>query len=194
MLIGYARVSTQEQENNLQIDTLKRAGCHYIYEEKKSGSSITHRPHLQEMLASLQPGDTIVVYKLDRIARSLKDLLTIVEMIEAANAEFRSMTEHIDTKTPVGRMIFQMIGAFAEFERELIRERTRVGMAAAAARGSRLGRPCRLSASDEMDVLQLWRSGEHSQRSLARHYGVHPSSIQRAISRNEVCTPLDVGI
>lgn len=134
MLIGYARVSTQEQETNAQIDALTKAGCERIYQEKRSGGNM-RRPQLEELLLSLSPGQTVVVYKLDRIARSLKDLLAIIERIEAAGAEFRSLTEHMDTKSPAGRMIFQIVGAFAEFERELIRERTRVGMQAAMKRG-----------------------------------------------------------
>lgn len=141
------------------------------------------RPELEKLLRSLRPGDIVTVYKLDRIARSLKDLLIIVERIEEAGAEFQSLTEHIDTKSPVGRMIFQIVGAFAEFERELIRERTRVGMEAAKRRGTRFGRSRGLSPDDEKEMIRLWQSGFHSKSSLSRQYGVHLSSIKRAIAR-----------
>src|SRR5690606_20534396 len=107
--------------------------CQQIYQEKRSGGNL-RRPELELLLQSLQPDDTVIVYKLDRIARSLKDLLTIIERIETAGAEFRSLTEMMDTKSPAGRMIFQIVGAFAEFERELIRERTLVGIEAARRR------------------------------------------------------------
>ncbi|MBB3013529.1 DNA invertase Pin-like site-specific DNA recombinase [Cupriavidus alkaliphilus] len=135
------------------------------------------------MLTKIGPGDTVVVYKLDRIARSLKDLLIIIERIEAAGAQFRSLTEHIDTRSPAGRMIFQIVGAFAEFERELIRERTKVGMAAAARRGVKMGRPTAMSEEDEAEAMRLWFTGQHTKSSLARRYGTHISSIKRAIKR-----------
>lgn len=189
MLIGYARVSTQEQETHLQIDALVKAGCEQIYQEKRSGGNL-RRPELEKLLQSLQPDDTVVVYKLDRIARSLKDLLTIIERIEAAGAEFRSLTEHMDTKSPAGRMIFQIVGAFAEFERELIRERTLVGMEAAKRRGVVMGRPRGMSSADEAEMLRQWRSGKVTRSALARRYNVHLSSIKRAIKRaNEKAQP-----
>ncbi len=141
------------------------------------------RPALEEMLTKIGPGDTVVVYKLDRIARSLKDLLIIIERIEAVGAEFRSLTEHIDTRSPAGRMIFQIVGAFAEFERELIRERTKVGMAAAMRRGVKMGRPTAMTPEDEAECLRLWFSGNHTRTSLAKRYSTHLSSIKRAIKR-----------
>jgi len=143
------------------------------------------RPQLEQLLLSLTPGCTVVVYKLDRIARSLKDLLTIIERIEAAGAEFRSLTEFIDTKSPTGRMIFQIVGAFAEFERELIRERTRVGMAAAMRRGTIVGRPRGLTPDEEAEAIKLWYSGKYTKSALARRYGIHISSVKRAIKRAE---------
>lgn len=113
MLIGYARVSTQEQETHLQIDALKRAGVEKIHEEKRSGGD-RKRPVLEQVLSELQPGDTLVVYKLDRIARSLSHLLEVLDRIEKSGAGFLSVTEVIDTKSPAGRMMMQIIGAFAE--------------------------------------------------------------------------------
>ena len=182
MRIGYARVSTDEQNTHAQTDALKAAGCEIIYEEKRSGGSMC-RPRLFEMLNRLQPGDVVVVYKLDRVARSLKDLLTIQERIADAGADFKSLTEIIDTTSPAGRMISQIIGAFAEFERELIRERTRSGLRAAMARGSKPGRPRALDAHQEHEAMRLWSSGQYTKTDLANRYAVHISSIKRAIRR-----------
>ena len=165
MLVGYARVSTQEQETHAQTDALREAGVGFIFSEKRSGGSASKRPALEQMLTTINQGDTVVVYKLDRIARSLKDLLLIIERIEAAGAQFRSLTEHIDTRSPAGRMIFQIVGAFAEFERELIRERTKVGMAAAARRGVKMGRPTAMSAEDEAEAMPTFVRSRISSRS-----------------------------
>lgn len=144
------------------------------------------RPSLQKLLSQLQPGDTIVVYKLDRIARSLKDLLHILDKIESIGASFKSLTEIIDTTSPAGRMIFQIIGAFAEFKRKLIRERTRAGMRAAMERGSKPGRPRGLTVDDELEAVKLWHSGEYTKTAIAKKYGIHISSVKRAIARTEI--------
>lgn len=183
MLIGYARVSTQEQETNLQIDALIRAGCTQIYQEKRSGGNL-RRPELLKLLNELKPGVTVVVYKLDRIARSLRDLLYLVERIEGAGAKFHSLTEHMDTSTPSGRMIFQIIGAFAEFERALIRERVTAGLEAAVKRGAILGRARGMTPENEREAMKLWQTGKYTKTSLAEAYGVHVSSVKRAIRRN----------
>lgn len=182
MKIGYARVSTEEQKTHAQTDALKAHGCEVVYEEKKSGGSLS-RPILFAMLKSLQPGDEVVVYKLDRIARSLKDLLSIQERIIEAGADFKSLTETMDTSSPAGRMIFQLLGAFAEFERELIRERTRVGLHAAMERGAKPGRARGLNPKQESESLAMWATGKVTKSELARRYGVHISSIKRTISR-----------
>jgi DNA invertase Pin-like site-specific DNA recombinase len=182
MLVGYARVSTEDQNTRSQTDALRAAGCEIIYEEKRSGGSMS-RPILFQLLRALQPGDTVVVYKLDRIARSLKDLLTIQERIVDAGADFKSLTEILDTGSPAGRMIFQILGAFAEFERELIRERTRMGLRAAMARGSKPGRPHAMDNAQEIEAMRLWRNGKWTKSDLARHYTVHISRIKRAIRR-----------
>jgi DNA invertase Pin-like site-specific DNA recombinase len=182
MRIGYARVSTQEQETRAQIDALKRAGVDSIHEEKRSGATL-RRPVLDKLLRNLRRGDTLVVYKLDRIARSLKHLLTIIERLQERGANFESLTEHIDTNTPAGRLMLQMLGAFAEFEREMIRERTKSGMQAAKKRGVRLGRPRSLEIDEERQVVRQWRSGRYTLTALAHQYGVHLSSIKRAVYR-----------
>jgi len=182
MRIGYARVSTQEQETRAQIDALTRAGVDLIHEEKWSGATL-RRPVLDKLLRNLKRGDTLVVYKLDRVARSLKHLLTIIERLQERGAAFESLTEHIDTNTPAGRLMLQMLGAFAEFEREMIRERTTSGMQAAKKRGVRLGRPRSLEVDEERQVVRQWRSGGYTLTALAHQYGVHLSSIKRAVYR-----------
>jgi DNA invertase Pin-like site-specific DNA recombinase len=182
MRIGYARVSTQEQETRAQLDALTKAGVELIHEEKRSGATL-RRPVLDKILRNLKRGDTLVVYKLDRIARSLKHLLSIIERLQDRGADFESLTEHIDTNTPAGRLMLQMLGAFAEFEREMIRERTKSGMQAAKKRGVRLGRPRSLEPHDERQVVAQWRTGRYTLTALAHQYGVHLSSIKRAVYR-----------
>jgi len=137
VLLGYARVSKGDEQNSvLQTKALKAAGCRRLFEEAASGGR-WDRPELHRMLDHLREGDTVVVWKLDRLSRSLKDVLHIMERIGSAGAGFRSITENIDTTTPAGRMMMQMVGAFAEFERAMIRERTSAGLAAARAEGRR---------------------------------------------------------
>lgn len=184
MLIGYSRVSTQEQETHLQDDALARAGVKKIYREKRSGGD-RNRPVLKAMLEKLGTGDTLIVFKLDRIARSLKHLLEILETIEAKGAGFRSLTEIIDTTTPAGRMMMQIIGAFAEFEKALIAERTRAGMKAAADRGVKFGRPYGIPEEMQPEMLRYWYSGKYTKTSLAKFYGVHISSVKRTIKRDQ---------
>lgn len=141
------------------------------------------RPMLFKVFRTMRRGDTVVVYKIDRIARSLKDLLVILERMESRGVEFRSLTEVIDTTSPAGRMILQIIGAFAEFERELIRERTINGLKAAAERGAILGRPRGMTAEDERECVRQFRTGHYTKTALARQYGVHISSVKRALAR-----------
>lgn len=180
MRYGYARVSTKEQETHAQLDALQRSGVDEIFEEKRSGGD-RRRPVLHALLDQLQAGDVLVVYKLDRLARSLRDLLYILDRIHLVGAEFVSLTEMIDTRSPAGRMILQILGAFAEFERELIRERTRVGMAAAMARGTVVGRP--RAIVDDQAVQQAYASGM-TRSAIARQYGCHLSSVKRALTRS----------
>ncbi len=182
MRIGYARVSTQEQETRAQIDALTKAGVDAVHEEKRSGA-LLRRPVLDKLLRNLKRGDVLVVYKLDRIARSLKHLLSIIDRLQERGAGFESLTEHIDTTSPAGRLMIQMLGAFAEFEREMIRERTKSGMQAAKKRGVRLGRPRSLETEDERRVVRQWRTGNYTLAALAHEYGVHLSSIKRAVYR-----------
>ena len=183
MRYGYARVSTDEQRTHAQTDALEAAGCDVILEEKRSGGTMA-RPLLQHMLKSLKPGDVVVVYKMDRIARSLRDLMEIQDRIHKAGADFKSLTEVIDTTRPAGRMIFQILGAFAEFERAIIRERTIVGLHAAMERGAKPGQPSKIPADALPKVVELRRKGETLTR-IAQRYDVHLSSVKRALDRAE---------
>lgn len=182
MILGYARVSSNDQDTALQLDALSRAGVGRVFQEHRPGAGV-HRPELARLLEQLRPGDLVVVYKLDRLARSLADLLHILARIEAAGGAFRSLTETIDTSTPAGRMLMQLLGAFAEFERGMIRERSIAGLRAAIERGARCGRPAALSESEGRKAAELYHSGRSTLTALARLHGVHISSIKRAIKR-----------
>lgn len=181
MLIGYARVSTREQETDLQLDALERAGVTRIFQEK--ASSVGARPELRRCLAILRPGDVFVIYKLDRVARSLPDLLSILADIKAAGALVKSLTEPLDTTTAMGAFVIQILGAVAELERGIIRERSIAGQLAARDRGFLPGRPRALSLDAEGDVVRLYQTGEHTMRSLAQLHGVSESAIKRALYR-----------
>ncbi len=141
MLIGYARVSTDEQSVDLQIDALERAGCGRIFFDSGFSGALRSRPALDEVLVELKSGDTLVTWRLDRLGRSLSHLITLVGDLEKRGIAFKSLSEAIDTSTAGGRLQFHMMGALAEFERSLISERTKAGMAAAKIRGAQLGRP-----------------------------------------------------
>lgn len=144
MKIGYARVSTQDQNLSLQLDALQAAGCVTIYQEKVT-SAQKERPELQKLMTQIRASDVVVVWKLDRLARSLKDLVSLVNEMQGKGAELQSLNDHIDTTTPQGKFTFHLFAALAEFERDIIRERTKAGLAAARARGRKGGRPKGLS-------------------------------------------------
>lgn len=181
MLIGYARVSTREQETDLQLDALQRAGVTTIFQEK--ASSVGTRPELRRCLASLRPGDVFVIYKLDRVARSLPDLLLILADIKAAGALVKSLTEPLDTTTAMGSFVIQILGAVAELERGIIRERSMAGQRAARDRGVLPGRPRALSLDSASEVVRLYSTGEFTMLGLARLYNVSDSAIKRVIYR-----------
>ena len=140
MKVGYARVSTNEQDTHLQIDALKTIGCELIYQEKQSGAK-KDRTELQQCLKSLREDDILIVWKLDRLGRSLQHLIEVVSDLEERQIGFQSLTENIDTTSPTGKLIFHIFGSLAEFERGLIRERVKAGLEAAKKRGKKLGRP-----------------------------------------------------
>lgn len=181
MKYGYARVSTEEQKTHAQTDALARYGCEVIFQEKRSGANMA-RPELKKLLDTLKQGDEVVIYKLDRIARSLRDLLAIEDRIQQSGATLHTITEYIDTRSPTGRMIFQILGAVAEFERALISERTIAGMKAAVERGSKPGRVHAIS-NDQLPELAKQFANGTTKSALARQYGCDISSIKRALVR-----------
>jgi len=182
MKIGYARVSTQAQDNKLQNAELKRDGCERIFREKSSGGR-WDRPQLHKMLDQLREGDVVTVWKLDRLSRSLKDLVTILERIDAVDAHFCSLTENINTGSAAGRMMMQMVGSFAEFEREMLRERTRAGLSAAKQQGRVGGRKPKLTVKQQKEASRWVQSGEKSAADVARLFQVHPSTISRLMAK-----------
>jgi DNA invertase Pin-like site-specific DNA recombinase len=182
MLLGYARVSKGDEQNNaLQATALRAAGCRKLFEEAASGGR-WDRPELHRMLDQLREGDTVVVWKLDRLSRSLKDVLHIMERIADAGASFRSVTENIDTTTPAGRMMMQMVGSFAEFERAMIRERTSAGLAVARAEGRVGGRRKKLDAAKRREIAESVITGRKSGAEMARLYGVSQPTVCRIVA------------
>jgi DNA invertase Pin-like site-specific DNA recombinase len=185
-LIGYARVSRgDEQSNKAQAAALKAAGCRKLFEEAASGGR-WDRPALHDMLSQLREGDVVVVWKLDRLSRSLKDLLHIMERIDAASAGFRSLTESIDTTTPAGRMMMQMVGSFAEFERAMIRERTSAGLAQARAEGRVGGRRRKLTDKQRAEIAESVMSGRKSAAEMARLFKVSQPTVSRILAERRV--------
>jgi len=183
-LIGYARVSTAEQSLQMQTDALTKAGVHrdHIHAETASGVA-TRRPALALALRDCRKGDTLVVWKLDRLGRSMLDLLNRIDALEKRGVGLRSLTDGIDTTTPAGRLMLHMLGALAQFERDLIRERSRAGLQAHIARGGRVGAPRALKPEQEVQGRQ-WRRAGISVREIARRLGVTPQTVYvRVIGR-----------
>lgn len=179
MIIGYARVSTDGQNLDAQTDALQAAGAERIFSDKISGSA-RKRPELDKLLDQLRPGDVIVVTKYDRLARSLRDLLDIVEAIKDQGAGFRSLAEDIDTTTPAGRLVFHVFASIAQFERERISERTKEGLQAARARGRVGGRPPALTTAQKTEARRM-RDDEHRSISeIARLFKVSERTVRRA--------------
>jgi DNA invertase Pin-like site-specific DNA recombinase len=184
MLIGYARVSKgDEQSNKAQARALAEAGCKRVFEEKASGGR-WERPELHRMLDQLRDGDTVVVWKLDRLSRSLKDVLHLMDRIVSAGAGFRSLTEAIDTTTAAGRMMMQMVGSFAEFERAMIRERTTAGLAQARAEGRVGGRRRKLDPKKRREIAESVLSGRKSGAEMARLYDVSEPTVSRIVAEH----------
>jgi DNA invertase Pin-like site-specific DNA recombinase len=179
-LVGYARVSTDEQTTALQLDALQAAGCVVIHEDSASGA-LRSRPGLDSALVDLRAGDTLVVWRLDRLGRSLRDLLDVSEMLRERDVALRSLTDHIDTRTAAGRMLYAVLGAVAQLERDVLRERTVAGLAAAKRRGERLGRPPALSSAQIREAKKMLDRGE-SPNHVARILRVGRSTLYRAIS------------
>ena len=184
MLIGYARVSKQEEQDTAtQVQALKKAGAERIYQEHASGGR-WDRPELHKLLEQLRDGDVLVVWKLDRLSRSLKDLLYLLEQLNGKGAGFMSITEHIDTTTPAGRMMLQMVGAFAEFEREMIRERTKAGLAVAREQGRIGGRKPKLTAQQQAELIRGVQEERYSMAEAARLFQIHPATVTRLMAQH----------
>ena len=181
-LLGYARVSTVDQELALQQDALTAAGCYRIFTDTASGS-LDSRPALSEVVDQLRPGDTLVVWRLDRLGRSIRHLIDFLAELDRRQVGFRSLTESIDTTSPGGRLVFHVFAALAEFERELIRERTNAGLAAARARGRHGGRPPRLTADQVKTARRLYDQKELTVGQIGDVLGVSRTTIYRALER-----------
>lgn len=178
MLIGYARVSTLDQDPTLQLDALEAAGCEKIFIEHMTGAK-RDRPELNAALSYLRDGDTLVVWKLDRLARSLKQLIETVETMDGQGVGFKSLTENIDTTTAGGLLVFHLFGALAQFERALIQERTTAGLAAARARGRVGGRKPKLSDADVKAARAMLRDESITAAQVAKQFGVSVGTLYR---------------
>ncbi|MCA2971852.1 MAG: recombinase family protein [Acidobacteriaceae bacterium] len=179
MKIGYARVSTDIQETDLQMDALKRAKCVRVYEEKASGAK-ADRPELMRLLDNARKGDVVVVWKLDRLARSLRQLIDTAVLLNERGVELLSLTENINTTTPTGKLTFHLFAALAEFERDILRQRVNAGLAAARRRGRVGGRPKALNESDMKKARALLRSGEYTRVQVAAELKVSRHTLWRA--------------
>jgi DNA invertase Pin-like site-specific DNA recombinase len=182
MRIGYARVSTEEQNLSLQLDALTAAGCARIYCDEGISAVARERPAFAAALTALQPGDTLVIWKMDRAFRSLLDALKVLEELERRGVNFHSLTDAIDTGTPMGRFVYQIRNAFSELERALIAERTKAGMAAARRRGVHVGRPPKLTSEQIDQVREELRTGTATRAALAARFRVSQRTLSRALS------------
>lgn len=181
MKIGYVHISKQEQNEELQIDALKKAGCDKWFLDKMTESK-AERKGLDEVLAYVRPGDIFVVWKLDRAGRSLTHLIELLKSLNERGIGFMSLTEQIDTTTPGGKLIFHMMGALAEFERDLIRERTNAGLAAARARGRRGGRPRKLKTNGKVALArQMFADQSHSIPEICVALGISRATLYRYV-------------
>ena len=183
MKIGYARVSTEEQNLDLQLDALPAAGCSTIYKDEGIGGTVKERARLSQALEALGAKDILVVWKLDRLGRSLGFLCGLLEELGKQKTGFLSLTDGIDTATNGGKLVFHLMGALAEFERDLIRERTKAGMHAARKRGKHVGRPRSLTPQQSTHAHELLDAGK-SQREVAQLFGVSPNTMGREVKRN----------
>lgn len=184
MLIGYARVSTDDQNLDLQRDALQAAGCERVFEDMVSGAR-ADRTGLAALMSMLRAGDTVVIWRLDRLGRSLKNLIELVERLEAAKVGLRSLQENIDTTSSGGKLVFHLFGALAEFERNLIRERTQAGLLAARARGRMGGRPKRLDPAKLALALKLHRERNHTVEEICKMMGISKSTLYNYLDKAE---------
>ena len=181
-LLGYARVSTADQDAALQIDALNRAGCYRVFVDTISGS-LQQRPELDKLLDQLRPWDTLVVWRLDRLGRSIRHLIDQLQVLSDRGVGFRSLQETIDTTSPGGRLVFHVFAALAEFERDLIRERTNAGLEAARARGRTGGRPSALSGDQVRAARRMYEQKDMTVAQIGEVLGVSRTTIYRALNR-----------
>ncbi|MBV0934140.1 recombinase family protein [Marinobacterium weihaiense] len=182
MIIGYVRVSTHDQHPELQLDALNQAGCEQIFQEKMTGT-LRERPELSLCLRILRKGDTLVVWLMDRLARSLRDLVEIIEDLHQREIGFRSLTESIDTTSASGKLVFHIFGALAEFEHSLILERTKAGLAAARARGRKGGHRPALSTSDVKKAAAMLSDPMMTKAEVAQHFQVSRTTLNASLKR-----------
>lgn len=183
MKIGYARVSSDDQNLSLQRDALAGAGCEKVFEDQGVSGSVERRAGLDQALAAMQSGDVLVTWRLDRLGRSLPHLIELVAGLNGRGCEFQSLTESIDTTSAGGKLVFHIMGALAEFERALIIERTKAGVAAARKRGQVLGRRRKLNEAQIAHAREAIEAGRESVASMARLLGVERSTLWRALNR-----------
>lgn len=182
MQIGYARVSSDDQNLDLQYDALKTAGCNKIFDDRVTGAH-TQRPGLQRLLETVRKGDCVIVWRLDRLGRSMKDLLDVVTKLESNGVELSSIKEKIDTTSSGGRLVFHIFAALAQFERDLIRERTFAGLTAAKMRGRTGGRPRRLDKKEQKLLLRLYADKEHSIAEICEILRISKATLYNYLER-----------
>lgn len=180
MVIGYARVSTNDQNPQLQIDALKKAGCKRIFQEHASGRNVT-RPELTACLARLGKGDTLTIWRLDRLGRSLRDLIQIVQHLDSEGIQLVSLNENINTKTATGKLVFHIFATLAEFERSLLTERTQAGLEAARARGRLGGRKRVTNTKQDAQIRALWESGKFTASEISKQFGISMPTFFRRV-------------
>jgi len=192
MIIGYARVSTTDQNLDLQLDALQKEGCEGVYSEKMSGRNLD-RPELTQCLKALRKGDTLIVWRLDRLGRSIHDLINTIQMLGERGVNCKSITEAIDTNTITGKLMFHIIASLAEFERSLIRERVNAGLAAARARGRVGGRKRKMSKSDTKKAVAMLTDPTITKVEVAAHFGVSRPTLDSALNKlgdmGDLCRP-----
>lgn len=188
-LLGYARVSTADQDAALQQDALKAAGCYRIFTDTASGS-LESRPELAKVLDQLRPGDTLVVWRLDRLGRSIRHLIDQLAVLEERGVGFRSLQENVDTTSSGGRLVFHIFASLAEFERDLIQERTNAGLAAARARGRQGGRPSLLTKEKLETARRLYAQKDMTVQKIGEVLGVSRTTVYRALQRESAAAPV----
>jgi DNA invertase Pin-like site-specific DNA recombinase len=193
MIVGYARVSTSDQTASLQTDALTAAGAESVFTETAGGTN-RERPELAQCLKTLRTGDQLIVWKLDRLARSLQHLVQIISDLDNRGIAFRSLTESIDTASAGGRLVFHIFGALAEFEHALIRERTIAGLAASRARGRIGGRPVALNLADTRAAAAMLMDARITKQEVAKRFGVTRATLNASLKRAGITDPVPVSV